>query len=115
MEKMTWDGPKWGQEGLLPANPELADILGDMDLHFENFHVFAFGDSNIMDFQVPRFPKSGPGRARLEPSGDMLIFYYVFFLCLRLFHLGETRASAAKYWFSLFRMNDECLPTFQGP
>ena len=39
MEKIAWDGPKWGREGLFPANPDLADILGDMDLHFANFHV----------------------------------------------------------------------------
>ena len=35
MEKMAWDGPKWGREVLFPANPDLADILGDMDLDFE--------------------------------------------------------------------------------
>jgi len=36
--KMNWDGPKWGQEVLLPANPDLADILGDMDLDVGNLH-----------------------------------------------------------------------------
>ena len=38
MEKMAWDGPKWGREDLFLANPDLADILGDMDLDldFEN-------------------------------------------------------------------------------
>ena len=34
---MTWDGPKWGREVLFPANPDLADILGDTDFDFENF------------------------------------------------------------------------------
>ena len=37
MEKIAWDGPKWGREVLFPANPDLADILGDMDLNFESF------------------------------------------------------------------------------
>ena len=36
--KMAWDGPKWGQEVVFPANPDLADILSDMDLGFGNFH-----------------------------------------------------------------------------
>ena len=35
MEKMAWDGPKWGREGLFPADPDLADILGDTDSDFE--------------------------------------------------------------------------------
>ena len=38
MDEMAWDGPTWGREGLFPANPNLADILGDMDFDFENFH-----------------------------------------------------------------------------
>ena len=32
--------PKWSWEVIFLANPHLADILGDMDLDFENFHVF---------------------------------------------------------------------------
>ena len=63
---MAWDGPKWGREGLFPANPDLADILGDMDLDLDNSN---FLDSKVLDFQVPRFPKSGPGWDRLESSG----------------------------------------------
>ena len=39
MEKMAWDGLKWARKVFNPANPDLADILGDMDLDFENFHV----------------------------------------------------------------------------
>ena len=35
--KMAWDGPEWGREGLVPANPDLANILGNMDLDFEMF------------------------------------------------------------------------------
>ena len=36
-QKMDPDGPKWGQEDFFPNNPDLADILGDMDLDFKNF------------------------------------------------------------------------------
>ena len=41
---MAWGGPKWGQEVFFPANPDLADILGRMDLNFENFYLFDFLD-----------------------------------------------------------------------
>ena len=55
MEKMACDGPKWGREFIFLANPDLADILGDMDLDFENFHLFhVFSDPN---FWIPRFPE----------------------------------------------------------
>ena len=37
MGKIAWDGMKWGREVIFPANPDLADILGNMDLDFENF------------------------------------------------------------------------------
>ena len=66
--KNAWDGPKWGREGLFPANPDLADILGDMDSDFDNFHFDIFLDSKFLDFQVPRFPKSGPSRAWARPG-----------------------------------------------
>ena len=75
MEKIAWDGPKWGREVFFPTNPDLADILGRMDLDFENFYFFHFLDPTFLDFQVPRFPKSGPGRAGLGPwAGWALIF-----------------------------------------
>ena len=63
MEKIAWDGPKWGREGLFPTNPDLADTLGRTDSDFENFNLFLFLDPKCLDFQVPRFPKSGPGQA----------------------------------------------------
>ena len=68
MEKMASDGPKWGQEDFFPTNPDLADILGRTDLDFENFYFFDFLDPKFLDFQVPRFPKSGPGQARAGPG-----------------------------------------------
>ena len=56
MEKMAWDGPKWGQEDFFPTNPDLADILDITDLHSDNF-IFCcvFG---IPDSWIPRFPDS---------------------------------------------------------
>ena len=35
-QKIAWDGPKWDREVLFPANPDLADILGNTDFDFEN-------------------------------------------------------------------------------
>ena len=59
------DGPKWGQEDFFPTDPDLADILGDTDFDFENFHFFLF-------FGVPNSwlgPSLGPPTwARLGPT-----------------------------------------------
>ena len=72
---------KWGREGLFPANPDLADILGDVDLDFENF------DFVVVGFQLSGFPGSqiskimsrpGLGRAGLEPSGPNKLGFSVF-------------------------------------
>ena len=61
MEKMAWDGSKWGREDFFLANPGLANILGRTDLDFETFYfIFLFVlDHKFLDFQVP---KIGPGR-----------------------------------------------------
>ena len=67
MEKMAWDGPKWGREDFCPANPDLANILGRTDLNFENLYFSHFLDPKFLDFQVPRYLKSGLGRAGLGP------------------------------------------------
>ena len=56
MEKMAWDGPKWGQEDFFPTNPDLAHILGRTDLNFENCVFFL--DPTLLDFQVPISPNS---------------------------------------------------------
>ena len=47
MEKMAWDGPKWGQEDFSPTNPDLADILGRTDFDFESFYFFDFLGSQL--------------------------------------------------------------------
>ena len=69
MEKIAWDGPKWGQEDFFPTNPDLADILGRTDLNFEIFCFFDFLDPKFLDsrspdFQIPR----NLAWARLGPS-----------------------------------------------
>ena len=69
MEKMAWDGPKWGQEDFFPTNPDLADILGRTDLDFETFHFFDFLDPKFLDFQVPRSQNSQiPGFPGSHPA-----------------------------------------------
>ena len=66
---------KWGREVLFPANPDLADILGDMDLDFDNFiccvffWIPNFWISRFPDFQNLAWAGLGPDQARLEPSG----------------------------------------------
>ena len=57
MEKMAWDGPKWGREDFFPTNPDLANILGRTDLDFGIFHFFHFLDPKFLDFQVPKSQK----------------------------------------------------------
>ena len=48
--------PQMGPGGFFPANPDLADILGRMNLDFENFCFLYFLDPTFLDFQVPRSP-----------------------------------------------------------
>ena len=68
---MTWDGPKWGQEVLFPANPDLADILGDTDFDFDNFYSLTLRvvavDPNL-SFPCREHPcREQPGFARALP------------------------------------------------
>ena len=88
MEKMAWDGPKWDQEVLSPANPDLADILDDMDLDIDNFDFcdfFGFQTSGWQGSQISKiWPEpgrvwAGPGLSHLDQN--MLIFCYEY-LCL---------------------------------
>ena len=52
---MSPDGPKCGQEGFFPTDPDLVDILGDTDFDFENFIFWIFWGPKFPDFQVPDF------------------------------------------------------------
>ena len=46
-QKMGPDGPKWGKEDFVLANPDLADILDRTNLDFEHFLIFGmFGNGN---------------------------------------------------------------------
>ena len=48
---------------VFPTKPDLADILGNMKLDFDNFHLF-------LGFQISRFLKSGLASAGPDgPSG----------------------------------------------
>ena len=77
MEKIAWGGPKCGREGLFPANPDLADILGDMYVDYKNIHFvfiflrfFMFPHFRFPNFWMFRFPDfQNLVRAGLEPSG----------------------------------------------
>ena len=44
-----------GPGGFFPTNPDLANILGDPDFDFENFHFLICLDPKFPDFQVPDF------------------------------------------------------------
>ena len=39
---MAWDDPKWGREGLFPANPDHVDILGISNFDFDDFILFFY-------------------------------------------------------------------------
>ena len=54
MEKNGLRWPQIGPGGFFPTNPDLADILGRMDLNFGIFYFFHFLDPKFLDFQVPR-------------------------------------------------------------
>ena len=59
-----------GPGGFFPTNPDLADILGRMDLDFENFHFWDFLDPKFLIARSPDFQKSGLGQvwAGLGPA-----------------------------------------------
>ena len=66
--------PNGARRVFVPTNPDLANILGRTDLDFENSYFFDFLDSKFLDFQVPRFPKSGPGQAWAGPGQALAIW-----------------------------------------
>ena len=80
--KNAWGGPKWDREGLFPANPDLADILGRMDLDFENFVFWIFWNpdfwiSRSPDLKIPRFldfqVPALPFLVRMGPFTNLLV------------------------------------------
>ena len=73
MEKMPQMAPNRAKSLFFPTNPDLANILGRTDLNFEILTFFHFLDPKFLDFQVPRFPKFGLGRAGLGPWAGWII------------------------------------------
>ena len=58
IENISWNGMEWGREVLLPANPDLADILGLTWIWILTIPIFEILlDSEFLDFQVSRFPE----------------------------------------------------------
>ena len=78
--------PKWVREALFLANPDLADILGDIDLDFEIFFRVAWSPNfwiySFPDFQSQSRAGQGLGRAGLQPGRGWLIT--TMFLLVRL-------------------------------
>ena len=79
MEKWPGMAPNGAGKVFFRLIQTLPTFWGDMDFDFEIFYLLDLLDSKFLDFQVLRFPKSGPGRAwarqgrawpRLEPSGQ---------------------------------------------
>ena len=68
MEKMSQDGPKWGQEDFFLLIQTLPTFWATQILIFRFFFVVVFLDPDFLDFQVPGNPawaKFGPGWAKL--------------------------------------------------
>ena len=68
MEKIAWDGPKWSREALFPANPNLADILGDIDFDFANFYFLMFLGRTFLAWAQLGLGLGPPTWARLGPT-----------------------------------------------
>ena len=45
---------KWGQELFFPTNPDLANIVGDMDFDFENLYFWTFWNYKFPGSQISR-------------------------------------------------------------
>ena len=91
-------------------------------LRFLIFEYFL--DPKLLDFQVPRYPKSGPaklglGRARLEPSGQENVDFYCKYWCLSSRPPVSSRRDEHKcHQVQVFPDQNEWrvpLQTFQGP
>ena len=85
MEKIAWDGPKWGREGLFPANQDLADILCNRFLMlFISFYLFGSMEKIAWDGpkwgQEDLFP-TNPDLADMlgRPDSDFENLYFCIF------------------------------------
>ena len=74
MEKIAWDGPKWGQEDFFPTNPDLADILAERIWNLKISTFFILWTPTFWISRSPDFPNlawAGPG-LDLGGGGEML-------------------------------------------
>ena len=60
MEKMAWDCPKWGREDFFLLIQTLPTFWAERIWTLRTFIFLNLLDPKFLDFQVPRFPKSGP-------------------------------------------------------
>ena len=60
MEKMASDGPKWAPDIFPLLIQTLPIFWAERIWILRIFVFFYFSDPKFLDFQVPRFPKSGP-------------------------------------------------------
>ena len=54
---MVPDGPKRGKMDFFPTDPDLADILGDTDLNFEDFYFRDDFPGQDFFIQISRCPE----------------------------------------------------------
>ena len=76
MEKMAWDGPKWGQEDFFLPVQTLPTFWAEgiwilRSFLFLFFWIPTFWISRSTDFQVPR-SRTGPGLGGLGPARALL-------------------------------------------
>ena len=94
MEKLPAVAQQWRREVLFLANPDLADILGDMD---SEFHDFLFFIPQFLNLQVSRFLAwAGPGLS-LGPGGPSWLGWLA---CCAQPWLGLAWACLALAWSS---------------
>ena len=96
MEKIGWNGPKWGQEDFSPTNQDLADILGRTDLDLENsYFLICFGIPNSQisrspDFQISRnLGQAWAGLAGWAPRVGPRVVYFLILLLTFLGFVGN--------------------------
>ena len=61
MEKMAWDGPKWGRKMFVPTHPDPVNILCTNDVGLDNCHSCVFWIRNVcnslstfLDFDISK-------------------------------------------------------------
>ena len=127
MEKMPWNGTKWGQEDFFLLIQTLPTFWAERIWILRICIFWICWTPNFWISRSPDFQKSGLGQASQRSCGQ-LVWGAIwtkkcwFFSVNRdvwardpLFRLGETRASVTKYWFFLIKMNDECPANVSRP